>query len=60
MTFPNFKWKKRKLKHWFSYETIYLIQQKRQLYLHIQLPTPPLHQCYESITPYLILRIIVS
>ena len=37
---PRFKWRKRKLKHWFS---IHLIQQKRRLYSHIiQSSTPPL------------------
>ena len=42
MTIPRFKWKKKKLNHWFSYETIHLIRQKRRLYSHIQSSAPPL------------------
>ena len=41
MTIPCVKWKKSKLKHWFSHETILSIRQKRRLYLHIKsLPSP--------------------
>jgi len=43
MTIPHVKWKMHELKHWFSQETIHLIQQKRHLYLHIKpLPHPSL------------------
>ena len=42
MTIPSLRWKKRKLKHCFSYETIHLIRQKRRLYLRIKsFSSPP-------------------
>ena len=42
MTIPSLRWKKRKLKHWFSYETIHLIRQKRRLYLRMKsFSSPP-------------------
>ena len=41
MTIPRVKWKKYKLKHWFSHETIHSIRQKRHLYLHIKASSHP-------------------
>ena len=42
---------KAKLKHWFSYETIHLIRQKRRLYLHIKSsPSPSLFRKYRSLS----------
>ena len=32
---PKVQWKKSKVKHWFSYETIHLIKLKRRLYKHM-------------------------
>jgi len=52
MTIPRLKWRKWKLKHWFSYETIHLIRQKRHLYLRIKssLPSPSLLHKYRSLS----------
>ena len=46
---PRVWWKKKKTKHWFSYETIHLIRQKRWLSVHIislATPSPDLLQKY--------------
>ena len=53
MSVPHVQWRRKKLKHWFSYQTIHLIRQKRRLYLHIKSYTTPssvLLPKYRSIT----------
>ena len=41
ISIPRLKWKKSKLKHWFSQETIHSVRRKRRLYLRIKsLPNP--------------------
>ena len=56
MTIPRFKWKKRKLKHWFSYETIHLIRQNDACIC--VLSHPPHHHYSVSIAPSLILFVV--
>ena len=41
MSVPRVQWRRKKLKHWFSYQTIHLICQKRCLYLRIKSYTTP-------------------
>ena len=41
VSIPRVQWRRKKLKHWFSYQTIHLIRQKRQLYLRIKSFTNP-------------------
>ena len=53
MTIPHLKWKKWKLRHWFSYKTIHLIRQKCCLYLHIKSshsPSPSMMYKYRSLS----------
>ena len=50
---PRVQWRRKKLKHWFSYHTIHLIWQKRRLYLRIKsytTPSPVLLRKYRSIS----------
>ena len=41
VTVPHVRWRCRKLKHWFSYNTIHQIRKKRQLYLHLKSSSSP-------------------
>ena len=41
VTVPRVRWRRRKLKHWFSYDTIHQIRKKRQLYLRVKSSSPP-------------------
>ena len=41
MSVPRLQWRRKKLKHWFSYQTIHLIRKKRRLYLHIKSSNDP-------------------
>ena len=53
MSVPRVQWRRKKLKHWFSYQTIHLIRQKRRLYLRIKsytTPSPVLLHKYRSIS----------
>ena len=38
---PRLKWRRKKLKHWFSYDTVHLIRQKRRLYCKIKSMSSP-------------------
>ena len=41
VTVPRVRWRQKKLKHWFSYDTIHHIRQKRRLYLRIKSSSSP-------------------
>ena len=41
VTVPRVQWRQRKLKHWFSYDTIHHIRKKRQLYSRIKSSSSP-------------------
>ena len=40
-TVPKLKWHRRKVKHWFSHDTISLIHKKRKLYKAMKLSASP-------------------
>ena len=53
MFVPHVQWRRKKLKYWLSYQTIHLIWQKWQLYLHIKsyaTPSSVLLHKYRSVS----------
>ena len=47
---PRQKWRRKKLKHWFCYDTIHLIREKLHLFLNIKSSSPSLISKYKHVS----------